>query len=111
MKLKHLIFASTLASSLGMMASTPVLAKVTGFHDSAAQINTILSSAIVSRALDNQAIVSLDAMGFREDMARVWRISTETCDIRVALLPISPKQRGITSGITYTVEEPIQACD
>src|SRR5690606_30061906 len=105
MNIKSIVSVSTLAASLAMVANTPVWAnKVTGFHDSATQISAILSSPVVARALNNQAIVSLDALGFREDMARVWRIGTETCDIRIALLPITPRQSGSLRGITYTVE-------
>ena len=94
-----------------MVASTPAQAKVTGFHDSAAQIKVILSSPVVARALGQQAIVSLDALGLREDAARIWRVGTETCDIRVVLIAITPRQSGKpTAGIDYRVEEPVKTC-
>ena len=101
--------AMALAATL---VSAPTLAnKVTGFYDSSAQINALLSSPQVSAALGNQAVVSLDAIGMRDDMSRVWRVSSETCDIRVALRPVSPQESGSTRGIGYVVQEPVASCD
>ena len=113
MKLKHLVSLSALAASLTIMTSTPVYAnKVTGFFDSSAQINAILSSPVVARALQNQAIMSLDSMGLRPtDLARLWRIGTESCDLRIALLPVPRQESGSLKGITYRVEEPVKVCE
>lgn len=106
------IYFSVLMLAAASISTGVQANKVTGFHDSAAQINALLQSPAVAAALGNQAVMSMDAIGLRAaDVARIWRIGTETCDIRVALLPTTPRQSGSISGITYAVEEPVLDCD
>lgn len=91
-----IIAAVTLA-----LLSSPASAALSGFHDSAEQITTILQSAEIADALHQAPIESIEYEGIRADGAFKWEIETKGCDLDVYLLPIQPKGVGKT---TYQVD-------
>jgi hypothetical protein len=108
MKTLRIITATAIATILGI--GTALANKVTQYYDGAQQIRTILDSNLIAQAVGNQFIESMDYKGMRDDMARLWKIETETCTIRVALIASTPKD-GTQLGIVYTVEEPVKTCN
>lgn len=92
---------AVVAALAGAMLAAPAHAALSGFHDSAEQIRTILESAEVADALHQAPIESLEHEGVREDGAIRWEIETRRCDLTVYLRPVPPAGVGKT---TYRVE-------
>lgn len=83
------------------LAVQPAQAALSGFHDSAEQIGTILASATVAEALRQAPIGHVANTGTRADGAREWEIRTQECDLTVYLIPVPSAGVGKT---TYTLE-------
>lgn len=92
---------TAIAALVGTMFAAPAGAALSGFHDSAAQITTILESAEVADALRQAPIESLENEGVRRGGAIKWEIETERCDLTVYLHPVPPVGVGKT---TYEIE-------
>ncbi|WP_182611453.1 hypothetical protein [[Pantoea] beijingensis] len=99
------ITVATMVSSAGFAYAN----KVTPYYDGSNQIRTLLDSDVIAQALGNQMIETMDYKGFREDMARMWKIDTENCTIRVALV-VDAHPQSAQKGIVYKVEEPVKNC-
>lgn len=83
------------------LTSTPALAALSGFYDSAERIGTILASSAVADALRQQPIGAISNTGTRKDGASEWTVRTQDCDLIVYLVAVPPGGPGKT---TYTVE-------
>lgn len=70
---------------------------MSGFHDSAEQINTILSSAAVADALRQAPIGHVANTGTRSDGAHEWQVKTQECDLAIYLNPVPSKGVGKTT--------------
>lgn len=92
---------AVVAALVVTMLAAPARAALSGFHDSAEQIRTILESAEVADALHQAPIESLEHEGVREDGAIRWEVETRRCDLTVYLRPVPPAGVGRT---TYRVE-------
>lgn len=84
---------------LGLAA--PASAALSGFHDSAEQIQTILGNEQVANVLGQRPIKGLDFEGVRRDGGLEWEVDTDGCDLTVFLIPQPPAGPGKT---TYTLE-------
>ena len=73
------------------------LAAVSGFYDSAEQIQTILSSAELADQLKQQPIESLEFDGAASDGTLEWEVETEACDLSVYLRAVPPAGVGKTT--------------
>ncbi|WP_156167920.1 hypothetical protein [Devosia epidermidihirudinis] len=93
-------FAFFIAAAL-MVGTTPAFAALSGFYDSAEQIQTILSDSDVADALRQAPIGYVSNTGTRDDGAREWTIRTQDCDLVVFLTPVPPQGVGKT---TYTLD-------
>lgn len=94
---------SAYLASAFALAVTPAFAALSGFHDSAEQIEMILSSAAVADAVRQAPIGSISNTGTRDDGANEWTVKVQECDLKVYLVPTPPAGVGKT---TYAVEEP-----
>jgi hypothetical protein len=92
--------------ALTLMAS-PSQAALSGFYDSAEQINLILTSSEVADALRQAPIGLISNSGTRDDGANEWTITVQECDLIVYLKPVAPQGPGKT---TYQLEVP-EACE
>ncbi|MBE0702329.1 MAG: hypothetical protein IH582_04030 [Afipia sp.] len=92
---------STLAALALVLAAAPAQAALSGFYDSAEQINTILSSTAVADALRQSPIGHVANTGTRADGAREWQVRTQECDLKVYLKPVPQQGFGKT---TYELE-------
>jgi biotin synthase-related radical SAM superfamily protein len=92
--------------ALTLMAS-PSQAALSGFYDSAEQINLILTSSEVADALRQAPIGLISNSGTRDDGANEWTITVQECDLVVYLKPVAPQEPGKT---TYQLEVP-KACE
>lgn len=84
-----------------VLATAPAQAALSGFYDSAEQINTILSSAAVADALRQASIGHVANTGTRSDGAHEWQVRTQECDLTIYLKPVPPQGVGKT---TYELE-------
>ena len=86
-----------------VLALAPVSAQaaLSGFHDSAEQINVILSSEAVADALRQAPVGHIANTGTRDDGAHEWQVRTQECDLTVFLKPVPPQGVGKT---TYDLE-------
>lgn len=84
-----------------VLASSSAHAALSGFHDSAEQIGTILASPEVADAVRQAPIGHVANTGTRADGAHEWQITTQECDLTIYLLPIPPKGVG---KVTYNLE-------
>lgn len=87
-------------ATLALLAA-PASAALSGYHDSAEQIITIVQSAEVADALRQAPIESIDRKGSRSDGAIKWEVETSDCDLDVYLTPVKVDGAGKT---TYQVE-------
>lgn len=92
---------STLAALALVLAAAPAQAALSGFYDSAEQINIILSSTAVADALRQSPIGHVANTGTRADGAREWQVRTQECDLKVYLKPVPQQGFGKT---TYELE-------
>lgn len=83
------------------LAVTPAQAAISGFYDSAEQIQLILTSAAVADALRQAPIGSISNTGTRDDGANEWTVKVQECDLKVYLAPIPPDGVGKT---TYSID-------
>lgn len=91
-----------IASILALSAITfSAHAALSGFYDSAEQINTILASPEVADALRQFPIKSMERDDDRSDGTIKWEIEAGDCNLDVYLAPIKPTGVGKT---TYKVE-------
>lgn len=102
-------FRTTIAAGLSILtiATAPAHAALSGFHDSAEKINTILSSSLVADALRQAPIGMISNSGKRSDGADEWTITTQECDLKVHLNAIQPNGPG---KVTYEIAD-IGSCD
>lgn len=84
------IFAAFILAS----AAAPAQAALSGFHDSAEQINTILTSTAVADALRQAPIGHIANTGTRADGALEWQVRTQECDLTVYLRRVVPHAIG-----------------
>jgi hypothetical protein len=75
-------------------------AALSGYHDSAEQIQAILASPELADRLKQQPIESLEFDGSASDGTLEWEIETQDCDAHVYLRAIPPAGVGKT---TYEV--------
>ncbi len=88
--------------ALGLFGlAAPASAALSGFYDSAEQIQTIMSDEGVANALRQFPVEGLDFEGTRSDGALEWEIDSRDCDLTVFLIPHPPGMPGKT---TYTLE-------
>ncbi len=90
-----------------MLLALPAEAALSGYYDSAEQIQTILADEKVADALHQAPIGAVSNTGTREDGAKEWTIRVQECDLKVYLKPIPPGMPGKT---TYEVDIP-GACE
>lgn len=83
------------------LASVPAQAALSGFHDTAEQINVIFSSEAVADALRQAPVGHIANTGTRDDGAHEWQLGTQECDLTVFLKPVPPQGVGKT---TYDLE-------
>lgn len=88
-----------------VVAAAPAHAAVSGFHDSAEQIGTILSSPEVADSLRQAPVDSISTTGAGADGLHEWRVRTRDCDLAVHLKPVPPKGIGKTTYLVDTVGE------
>lgn len=89
--------------TVGTLAiAAPASAALSGFYNSAEQINQILSSSEVADALRQAPIGMITNSGTRKDGAIEWTITTQRCDLKVYLKPQPPKGVGKT---TYALDK------
>lgn len=98
--MKSILSALILALALPL-AVAPAQAALSGFYDSAEQINTILSSKAVADALYQAQIAHVANTGTRADGAHEWQVKTQGCDLIIYLKPVPPQGLGKT---TYEIE-------
>ena len=92
---------SVLTTLALVLAAAPAEAALSGFYDSAEQINIILASAEVADALRQAPIGHVANTGTRKDGAHEWQVRTQECDLTVYLKPVPPQGVGKT---TYELE-------
>ncbi|HWK81929.1 MAG TPA: hypothetical protein VNP95_14245 [Thermomicrobiales bacterium] len=92
---------SVLTTLALVLAAAPAEAALSGFYDSAEQINTILTSTAVADALRQAPIGHVANTGTRKDGAHEWQVRTQECDLTVYLKPVPPQGVGKT---TYELE-------
>lgn len=102
LKVQHLAVPFILA-----LTTATSHAALSGFYDSAEQINMILGSSEVANALRQAPIDSISNSGTRDDGANEWTITVQECDLIVYLKPVAPDGVGKT---TYQVEVP-KSCE
>lgn len=83
------------------LSSTPSFAALSGFYDSAEQINTIMANEDVANALRQAPIGSISNTGTRDDGAHEWTIQSQECDLTAYLIAVPPAGVGKT---TYKVD-------
>lgn len=88
--------------SLALLAM-PAQAALSGFYDSAEQIQTLLTDEKVADALHQAPIGAISNSGTRKDGAREWTIRVQECDLKVYLKPTASGMPGKT---TYEVDIP-----
>lgn len=86
-----------------IFAALPANAALSGFYDSAEQIDLILSSSEIANAVRQAPIGAISNTGTRKDGAHEWTIRVQECDLKVYLTPIPPKGPGKT---TYELDVP-----
>lgn len=99
-------FTFTVATAIAVL-SLPASAAVSGFYDSAEQINTIFESPDIANQLKQAPIGHLANTGTRDDGAIEWEVRTQECDLKVYLTAVPPKGPGKT---TYTIAD-IGTCE
>lgn len=82
-------------------------AALSGFHDSAEQINTLFQSQEIDAALHGLPVDKVERKGAREDGTIRWEIESRDCELDVWLKPVPPQGPGKT---TYEIAR-ISACD
>ena len=97
--------ALTLAAALTLPAAAH--AAVSGFHDSAEQIATLLRSEAVADALRQMPVTQIEFERIRPDGVLVWEIEGAGCSVDVRLQPVPPQGPGKT---TYDIAG-IGPCD
>lgn len=85
--MKHLL--ASLAVLLAP-AATPAMAALSGFHDSAEQIGTILASAEVAEALHQAPVDKIEYEGSTADGLLEWEIESRDCELSVYLRAAEP---------------------
>ena len=90
-------------AALLLLTPTSAFAALSGFYDSAEQIDTILGSTEVGDALRQAPIGQIGNTGTRADGANEWTIRTQDCDLVVYLVPKPPEGPGMT---TYSLDLP-----
>lgn len=88
--------AATLIAILAL-STTPSFAALSGFYDSAEQIDTILGNEDVANALRQAPIGEISNTGTRKDGAHEWFVRTQDCDLTVYLTPVPPEGVGMTT--------------
>lgn len=91
----------TAATALALL-SVPASAAVSGFYDSAEQINTIVESPDIANQLRQAPIGHVANTGTRDDGAIEWEVRTQSCDLKVYLTVIPPKGPGKA---TYSIAD------
>src|SRR5690606_17196372 len=97
--------ALTLAAALTLPAAAH--AAVSGFHDSAAQIATLLQSEAVADALHQMPVTQIELERTLPDGVLVWEVEGPGCSVDVRLKPLPPQGPGRT---TYEIAG-IGPCD
>lgn len=100
-------YTATIAGLVVMAAASQSHAALSGFYDSAEQINTILESQDVADRLRQAPIGHIANTGTRADGAKEWEIRSQDCDLKVYLTAIPPQGPGKT---TYAIAD-IGTCD
>lgn len=95
-----------LAAALSALTS-PAFAALSGFYDSAEQINAILESQEVANQLRQAPIGHIANTGTRADGANEWEVRTQDCDLKIYLIATPQTGPGKT---TYVVAE-IGSCN
>ncbi|MFE3835549.1 hypothetical protein [Pseudogemmobacter sonorensis] len=98
--------SGALAAALAL-APLPGLAALSGFYDSAAQIQVILDSAELADALSQLPIDEIEFDEIRRDGLIEWNVGSQRCDVDVFLRAIPPEGPGATR---YEIER-ISRCD
>lgn len=84
------------AAAVLLLTPTTAFAALSGFYDSAKQIDTILASTEVGDALRQAPIGQIGNTGTRADGANEWTIRTQDCDLVVYLVPKPSDGPGMT---------------
>lgn len=83
--------------------ASPAIAAVSGFYDSAAQIEAIMQNGQVADAVKQLPLRSIARAGSRQgDGTLRWRVRTDRCTLMVYLNATPPQGVGKT---TYEVKE------
>ena len=85
------------------LGAVPAEAALSGYYDSAEQINMILSNAAIADAVHQAPIDGLTRGKARKDGAFEWIVRTGRCTLKVYLTPVVPDYPGKT---TYRVDPP-----
>lgn len=82
---------------LGLLGASPAVAAVSGFYDSADQINTILHNGEVADAIRQAPIIEVSRSPKKSADGFVrWNLRTEGCSVEVALVALPPRGVGKT---------------
>ncbi|MCO5089885.1 hypothetical protein [Bosea sp. (in: a-proteobacteria)] len=92
---------------IGVCLSHPAAAAVSGFYDSAAQLEAIMQSSQVADVVKQLPLRSIARAGSRKDDGTLrWRVRTDRCTLVIYLSANLPQGVGKT---TYEVKE-VGAC-
>lgn len=81
-------------AALLALAAAPAAAAVSGFHDSAEQIGTLLGSGEVADALRQAPVDKLEYEGSTADGLLEWEIESRDCELSVYLRAEDPASAG-----------------
>lgn len=99
--------AAMAALAIAFAVTTSANAALSGFYDSAEQIQLILGSAEIADALKQAPIGHIANTGTRDDGAIEWEVRTQDCDLKVYLTSTPPQSPGKT---TYAIAD-IGTCE
>lgn len=101
--------------ALGLMLAAPSLAvpslglaAVSGFYDSAAQIDAIMSDVAVADALHQAPVTMLMLADPTESGAQIWEVTSANCSLKVQV-DATPPAEGMVGRNSYQVKV-IEAC-
>lgn len=86
---------------------SPGFAALSGFYDSAAQIQLLLESPALADAVRQLPIEDIEFEGLDASGRHIWKIDTSACDVTAWLVAVPPQGVGATR---YELAE-IAACD
>lgn len=95
-------------SVLSLAVPSSSLAAVSGFHDSAAQVDAIMSDAAVADALHQAPVTMLMLADPTESGAQIWEVTSADCTLKVQV-DVTPPASGMVGRNSYQVKV-IEAC-